>query len=121
MTFAGAHEDILLWRRAAERTEWVHTPGTWVGAARQTQPATVDSTLELAVGDVMVLYTDGVTEARNAEGESFGPERLAEALGVVRGESCDELRDRVIATLREFTRGLPFEDDVTLLVIRRTS
>jgi serine phosphatase RsbU (regulator of sigma subunit) len=71
---------------------------------------------QLAPGDRIVLYTDGVTEARNGAGEFFGRKGL---LAAVRGASagCNELHDAVQNAVLEFTAGADQEDDVTLVVI----
>jgi sigma-B regulation protein RsbU (phosphoserine phosphatase) len=118
VSFAGAHEDIVVWRAKDRRCELIATPGTWLGAVASIERHTPDSELSLSVGDVMVLYTDGVTEALSAGGELFGMERLCQA---VSGAANDEppvetIRDRVLAAVEAFSPEQ--RDDVTLLVIR---
>lgn len=72
---------------------------------------------ELAPGDTLVLYTDGVTEAMNAEGEEFGEERLLEAAQQYRNLSPPELVAAVVEQCRRFS---PYEqaDDITLMVAK---
>lgn len=72
--------------------------------------------VELRSGDCVVLYTDGVTEARNAAGEEFGEERLQELLTLGHRLHATELRDRVMNAVREFSDGQQY-DDATLLVL----
>ena len=115
-TFAGAHEDILI-LRASGSVEWIPTPGTWLAATRDIEQATVESRLTLAQGDLMLLHTDGVIEARNADGELFGPNRLASALLELRDESPQRICEALLARIRAFMARQ--DDDVTLLVIRR--
>jgi sigma-B regulation protein RsbU (phosphoserine phosphatase) len=117
LTFAGAHEDILVYRASEGRAEWIKTPGTWIGAARDIEARTQDSTCELRSGDVLVLYTDGVTEARNRQGERFGPERLAAAVARMAKEPIETIRDRLLAELRTWTPTQ--EDDLTFLIARQ--
>ena len=74
--------------------------------------------LELAPGDAIVLYTDGVTDAVGAGDERFGHERLLATLAGPPG-SAQELVDRVAAALRAFAGGAPQRDDVACLVLRR--
>src|SRR5262249_376847 len=69
ITYAGAHEDIVLFRAKEEKVSTIRTPGTWVGGRRDIRAGTVDSTLELERGDLVLLHTDGVTELRNEQGE----------------------------------------------------
>ena len=74
--------------------------------------------LSLEPGDLLVLYTDGVTEANNASGEEFGRERLAEA---VKAHSSLSARDLIASLQREvlnWTDGLGAGDDVTFFVIK---
>jgi sigma-B regulation protein RsbU (phosphoserine phosphatase) len=65
VTFAGAHEEILLWRTSGG-CERIATRGTWLGAVRDIDKVTEDQTLQLQPGDLMILYTDGLIESRNA-------------------------------------------------------
>ena len=72
--------------------------------------------LRLFSGDVLLLYSDGITEARNAKGEMFGIERLMEALGRARTGTARTIRDRILSEVTDF---MEFQfDDVTLVVAR---
>ena len=77
-----------------------------------------DVSIKLAVGDALVLYTDGVTEARNGAGEFFGEERMHEAISHA-GSSAQAIVDAVLARVLEFQEGP--SDDIALVVIRRPS
>lgn len=68
-------------------------------------------------GDCLVLFTDGVTEAQDGNGEEFGEERLEELLLTNAHLSAAELRDKVISAVTEFGNE-KFHDDVTLMVLR---
>ena len=70
----------------------------------------------LASGDRVLLFTDGVTEAMNADSEEFGEPRLIELLGNNLQVRPDELQKKVIEAVTEFCRG-DFQDDVTLITI----
>ncbi len=72
--------------------------------------------IELRAGDCLVLFTDGVTEARNAEGKEFGEGRLQDLLAVGHKLHATELRDRIMAAVREFSAGI-VDDDATLMVL----
>jgi serine phosphatase RsbU (regulator of sigma subunit) len=69
----------------------------------------------LEPGDRMLMFTDGVTEARNENGEEFGEDRLIELLGRLRDLEAEALKNRLIEELVEYSGG-NFDDDVTLLV-----
>jgi phosphoserine phosphatase RsbU/P len=73
-------------------------------------------TLELATGDRVVLFTDGVTEARNADGEEFGESRLLRLLEESRETSAQHLQKEILRIVGEFCHGT-WHDDATLVVI----
>jgi hypothetical protein len=76
-------------------------------------------TASLEQGDSLVLYSDGIVEARReGEEEEFGFERLERSLGTHAGKSPAQMRDGILADVLAFTRSAPREDDVTLLVLR---
>jgi hypothetical protein len=74
----------------------------------------------LEPGDVMVLYSDGVIEAANANGEEFGEHRLIAAVESAMHAETSEIRDRILRSVREFTGSDVLDDDQTLLAIRYT-
>ena len=116
-TFAGAHEEILVCRAAGGPCEHIQTPGTWLGGMRDVSRVTRDSKLELLPGDLMVLYTDGVTEAMNAKGVQLGDERLSKLLEDNRDEPVATVRDRVIEAVQAWQDKQ--DDDISIVVIRR--
>ena len=72
----------------------------------------------LKPGDLFIMYTDGVTEAFDARYAAFGEDRLVRVAQEYRTLSAGEVRDRIIAAIREFTGSVPQSDDITLVVIR---
>jgi phosphoserine phosphatase RsbU/P len=116
LSFAGAHEDIIIWRSASRRCELIPTDGTWVAATRDIDAVTHDHQARLNDGDVLILYTDGAIESKNAEGERFGMKRLITEIEQVGHLAVARIRDQVLATLREFAPER--DDDVALLVAR---
>jgi serine phosphatase RsbU (regulator of sigma subunit) len=117
IVFAGAHEDILVYRAGERRVETVSTPGTWVGGRRDIRSGTVDSTLSLAPGDVLLLHTDGATEIRNAEGLEFSSERLAKEFERLATHPVSEIPAALSAAVLAWGNA---EDDVTFLALRYT-
>jgi len=116
-TFAGAHEELVVYRKRTQEIEFVATPGTWLGAMKDISKFTTDSELRLEVGDLLVLYTDGVTEAMNEKREQFGLERLAELIKSKADQPaeriCTEIHDQVLSWCHHFA-----DDDITLLIAR---
>jgi sigma-B regulation protein RsbU (phosphoserine phosphatase) len=74
--------------------------------------------VQLKTGDLFIMYTDGVTEAFDARYAAFGEDRLVRIAQECRTLSAGEVRDRIIAAIREFTGPVPQSDDITLVVIR---
>jgi sigma-B regulation protein RsbU (phosphoserine phosphatase) len=83
-------------------------------------PCPTGTPFELAPGDVLLLCSDGATEAKRATGEVFGEDRLAGALQRAAGLDADRLVDAVRATLYDWCAGRPLDDDLTLVAVRRT-
>jgi sigma-B regulation protein RsbU (phosphoserine phosphatase) len=75
-------------------------------------------TVTLKTGDSLFLYTDGVTEAMDAEERFFAEERLEKAVGDLRDQSPRALIDGVMRKLDEFVLGAPQADDITMMAIR---
>ena len=72
----------------------------------------------LVPGDMVVLYTDGITEAMNAEEEMFGEDRLYEVIRQVNGGNASQILTKILDAVKAFTRDYPQSDDITLMVIR---
>jgi sigma-B regulation protein RsbU (phosphoserine phosphatase) len=72
----------------------------------------------LSPGDTIVMFSDGVSEALNAAGEEFGDERLQEVAAAVKDLASPEIVERIITSVRAFTKGAPQSDDITVMVIR---
>ena len=70
-------------------------------------------------GDALVVYSDGVTETQNPQGEEFGEERLRDVVVQSLESSASSLRDRIEAGLTKFARGTPAVDDITLVIVKR--
>jgi serine phosphatase RsbU (regulator of sigma subunit) len=76
------------------------------------------SPANLTTGDVLVLYTDGVTEAENSLGEEFGMDRLSDLIRRGHTLSADELMNHILESVTDFSRDVGFEDDATILVVK---
>jgi sigma-B regulation protein RsbU (phosphoserine phosphatase) len=76
------------------------------------------TTLGLLHGDILVLYTDGVTEAFNGENEAFGEERLKEFVLANRAKPAAAVLEALVAEIRRFAGGAAQSDDITLVVVK---
>lgn len=76
-------------------------------------------TLRLDPGEVLVIYSDGVSEAANLNGDEFGLERLSQVIQKNLAASASGLRDKVESALSSFTQTAPAGDDITLVIVKR--
>jgi sigma-B regulation protein RsbU (phosphoserine phosphatase) len=79
-----------------------------------------NATLALAMNDALYLYTDGVTEAENGNGDFFTEARLEDLLREQAGRSAKEMIDAVAGAVQAFAGAAPQSDDITALAVRRT-
>ena len=116
-TSAGHCPPILV---REKQTRTLSPGGIALGAAPHSVFMPLASTHEtqLARGDSLILYTDGIEEAVNAEGEEFGLERFTEALRRNSSLPPEDMINASIRTLREFTGETPQHDDITILAVR---
>jgi serine phosphatase RsbU (regulator of sigma subunit) len=115
IVFAGAHEDILI-SRARGEVEALTPTGTWLGAIEDVSKFTIDKAAQLQPGDVMLLYTDGVIEARNASGVEFGYETLKRVFKELSQSNPTAIRNGIVDAVRAWTPNI--DDDLTLVAIR---
>lgn len=109
------HNPPLLFR-ADGAVETLHTPGIALGVLEEI--ALDEREVYIAHGDVIVCYTDGVTEAINAAEEPFGVERLIETVAAARTGSVQSILESITEALGRHAEG-PLYDDVTLVIIKR--
>ena len=102
--------------RADGRVERPREGGFFLGMFESAHYPRVD--LPLASGDLLCLFTDGISEARSARGDEFGEERLVEMLVERRAAPARETVDAIVAELGDFTAGQPQYDDMTLVLLR---
>lgn len=80
----------------------------------------VEQQCEISPGELLLFYSDGVTDAQNRNGEMFGKERLLDCLSTDGIETPDEAIQRVTAAVEDFSGGAEPSDDMTMLAFRRT-
>ena len=104
----------------------VHAGGTMEQLAAGGLPLGIMSNAEfregktrLHPGDVLVIYSDGVSESVNPNGEEFGPTRLYETVARNLDASAAGIRDRIESALTKFCQGTPAADDITLVICKR--
>jgi sigma-B regulation protein RsbU (phosphoserine phosphatase) len=116
LRFAGAHEPLILCRARTGRCELVEPPGAWTGVIPEVRERTEPAELTLEDGDLVVLYTDGVTEARNLHKIQFGHRRLTALIEQFAASRAVKIRDQIIEAVRDWSPNP--DDDLTLVVMR---
>lgn len=74
--------------------------------------------VQMQPGDVLIAFTDGLSEAHNAEGEEFDEERIKEALAATAHLSVNEIRDEIVRRVKEWIASAPQYDDLTFIVMK---
>lgn len=113
------HNDLLLYRAADGTVTRLQSDSTVFGFLPNAEYDR--KLLRLEAGDCLFLYTDGVTEATDANGDMFGEERLAQVLAGAASGTAKEIVAAVLAAVQEFRGVGERGDDVTVLAIQRTS
>ena len=117
------HNPMLHYSRPGRKTDQLTPRGCGLGLQPNQQFAEEieDCSVQLAEGDVLVFYTDGITEAMNASRVQFGEERLAGLVSSHAGHSAEEIKNAIITSLTAFVQRAFFDDDAALIVLKLTS
>jgi sigma-B regulation protein RsbU (phosphoserine phosphatase) len=116
------HDAPLLYKQESQTVTPVKSPGMVVGidSGNVFDRLTTDFAIRLERDDCLVLYTDGVTEALNTEGDEFGLERTIQAVRASASNGAPAIVKKLIEDVRNFTGSHPQNDDITLIAIRKT-
>ncbi len=122
--YSGLHQDLMIYRARNRVVEVFETDGMWLGIYKNIQGMIGDSTLTLEVGDTLLLFTDGITEAQRAdspagpsesETDMFGQDRLRDILLKLGIRNTEEIK---VGILKELSSYVCY-DDVTMMVLKR--
>lgn len=120
LTFAnGGHERPLWLRQSSGEVQTVMSHDPLLGFMEDAEYE--EHTLQVDSGDVLVFFTDGVTEARNEQGSFYGDERLHELLKERLWDSADDLLEAILHSVAAFSGDSPQADDLTLIVAQRSN
>jgi sigma-B regulation protein RsbU (phosphoserine phosphatase) len=119
VTISGQHEEVLVVREngVLERHDTLDL-GFPLGLEEKISSFIAEAKVPLRTGDVMVVYTDGITEAVNGAGIAYGIERLCKVVRNSHGQLADGIREAVLKSVREHIGGQQLLDDISLLVIK---
>lgn len=112
---SAGHLDPYVYRAATRKMEVLSSWGFPLGVRRR-DPFR-EHTVEFTAGDRLVLYSDGLIECVDDDGEPFGFERFEQVIAAHGNESADGIKKALLTAVRKFTRNRPPEDDQTLVVV----
>ncbi|ELS34053.1 MULTISPECIES: SpoIIE family protein phosphatase [Pseudanabaena] len=117
---SGQHESVIVIRDSGD-IEIIDTDalGFPIGLTDEISEFIFETAINLNLGDVVVLYTDGITEAENSTKELYGIDRLIHTISKFHRNSVDQIREAVITDIREFIGSSKVYDDITLVVMKR--
>ena len=120
LNLSGQHESVIL-IRADGGIEIIDTDalGFPIGLTDEISEFIFELNINLNLEDLVVLYTDGITEAENASKEIYGIGRLIQVISKSHQKSVNQIRELVIADVREFIGSSKVYDDITLVVLKR--
>ncbi len=110
------HNPPLIVHAAEPSNSWLPAVCRWESRPTRT---IAKAARNLQLGDVLVIYSDGVTEAASPSGEEFGPTRLYEVVSRNVDASAAGIRDRIESALTKFSQGTQAADDITLVIVKR--
>lgn len=119
MTYTSAgHEHIVVYRAAAHKCEIIMSGGIAIGMYEEITDFVEEKQLQLEEGDVIVLYTDGITEALNARGHMYGLDALSKVVDANATQDADTLKDIIYDNIKDFIGDTPQHDDITMVVAK---
>ncbi len=116
------HPSLIYYDSERDKLETIKTKGTPVGvpflSVEKYKSALEKREIQLKKGDLLFFYTDGIIEAKNPDKEEFGEHRLLDIIKKNTKAPADEIKDKVIESIENFTKGEPQFDDITFIVLK---
>lgn len=110
------HNPPLLYRQRAQQFEWLESSGTPLGMFEEMTYTA--NTIQFEAGDILVCYTDGLSEAENASGNQFSKDAILFITEQNSSKSAQEIYDRIMESVNLFHESETFDDDLTLVVLK---
>ena len=118
LTYVNAGHNPPIYLRADGGSEFRQLTSGGLVAGAFEHSAYEQETVQMRSNDLLFLYTDGLTEALNVEGEEFGTSRMLETLKSIASLSADQIRDVVARRVKEWCTGMSLYDDLTFVVMK---
>jgi serine phosphatase RsbU (regulator of sigma subunit) len=116
VTVAGKHQDIVIMRCRGD-VEIIPTSGTWIGIADDIGSVMKNHEIKISKGDMILLYTDGASEAADINGEMFGDERIIKSFKEKNSLPINEIIQNMLNEINSFQTKQ--EDDITIMIIKK--
>jgi len=116
---AGRHNDIYIYRQKTGQIDQIKIKGTWIGVLEDIHSSNSDTTINLEKNDIILLFTDGITEARNDNNEMFGMPRLVKLFGENAHLPVDQIVEKLYNDVLQFQSKQM--DDITLVILKNIS
>ncbi len=114
---AGHNPPYMFSTQKNKTVDWLRATGMAIGVMEDATWG--QKIIKFFPGDILLLYTDGITDAQDARGNYYGEKRLQEVVRAMRGKQASQILDGVLDDLQRFTGGMPQQDDITLMVVCR--
>jgi len=121
LTVASAgHNPLIVWRSRTGKTDMINPKGIAIGLEHGERYSSIieETCIPIEENDVFVFYTDGVSEAMNSDDEIFGEEQLRLIIEKNAHLSPQQLQEKVVAAVAEFSDKVPQHDDLTMVVVK---
>ncbi|MEM7181870.1 MAG: SpoIIE family protein phosphatase [Spirochaetota bacterium] len=112
--YSGLHQDIVIYRYKKQQVERMQTNGSWLGMQELFHDFPV-ANFQLKTGDIILLYTDGITEASDKSGNMLGDSGLAKTLQATGERPLQEIRDKILEKASEYKTN----DDITFTLLKK--
>ncbi len=116
VTVAGKHQDIVVMRCRGD-VEIIPTNGTWIGIADDIGSVMKNHEIKISKGDMILLYTDGASEASDKNGELFGDERIINSFKANGSLPINEIIQNILNDINAYQ--VKQDDDITIMVIKK--
>jgi sigma-B regulation protein RsbU (phosphoserine phosphatase) len=118
LTYVNAGHNPPLYLEADSNSEFRQLTSGGLIAGAFEHAAYEQETVQMKPNDLLFLYTDGLSEALNMEGEEFGANRIRETLKSIASLSADQIRDVVVRRVKDWCAGMSLYDDLTFVVMK---
>ena len=115
---SAGHNEQLLFKKDTKSFEYLKVKGIPLGISPES--TYIEGETKYAKDDILILYTDGVTEAINKAGNEFEMERFKDVIIQNQELSAKKLGEKILESVDAFSQGMPQFDDITLMIIKFT-